>query len=167
MATMAGMADHFTIAVVCTGNICRSPIGEVVIRDAIADAGLTDQVRVFSAGTGDWHLGEDADHRALSVLTEKGHHLTDHRARRFAAADFAVADLVLALDQSHVDTLLRLAPDPVAQEKVHLLRSFDPDREDDEVADPYYGDRRDFEISYAEILAAAPGVVAHVRERLA
>ncbi|MBZ2198712.1 low molecular weight phosphotyrosine protein phosphatase [Ruania sp. N2-46] len=163
---MAGMADLFTIAVVCTGNICRSPIGEVVIRDAIADAGLTDRVRVFSAGTGDWHLGEDADHRALAVLSEKGHRLTDHRARRFAAGDFTDADLILALDQSHVDTLLRLAPDPGAQEKVRLLRSFDPDREDDEVADPYYGDRRDFEISYAEILAATPGVVAHVRERL-
>ncbi|TDE98943.1 low molecular weight phosphotyrosine protein phosphatase [Occultella glacieicola] len=161
------MADLFTIAVVCTGNICRSPIGEVVIRDAIADAGLTDAVRVFSAGTGDWHLGEDADHRALSVLTENGHTLTDHRARRFAPPDFADADLILALDQSHVDALRRLTPDPAAQEKVRLLRSFDADREDDEVADPYYGDRRDFEVSYAQISAAAPGVVAHVRERLA
>lgn len=169
VTTMLGMSDLYTISVVCTGNICRSPIGEVVLRTAMEEAGLGDRVLVASAGTGEWHLGDDADHRALAVLRLKGHTLHDHRARKFSAENFDDVDLVLALDYSHVDTLRALAPDEESAQKVRLLRSFDPDAvaEDDlEVADPYYGDRRDFEITYDEVAAATPGVVAYVRTQL-
>lgn len=168
--TMAGMAQDYSICVVCSGNICRSPIGEVVLEDALARAGLADRVSVCSAGTGSWHLGDGADHRACAVAKTHGLDLTQHRADVFAAEHFEDVDLVLALDAGHLHELRALAPDDPAREKVRLLRSFDPEAvaEDDlEVADPYYGDRRDFEIAFDQVMAAAPGVVAHVERTLA
>jgi protein-tyrosine phosphatase len=166
----AGMSTGFAICVVCSGNICRSPIGEVVVRDALEQAGLTDRVSVCSAGTGSWHLGEGADHRASAVARSHGLDLREHAAAVFTPDHFAQVDLVLALDTGHLRSLQQLAPDDDSRDKVRLLRSFDPESvadEDLEVADPYYGDRRDFEITFDQVVAAAPGVVRYVSEQLA
>lgn len=162
------MSEGYTICVVCSGNICRSPIGEAVLRDALTRAGL-ENVSVCSAGTGAWHLGEGADHRAEAVA--RTHHLDlgGHRAAVFEPDHFADVDLVLALDTGHLRALRALAPDEASLDKIRLLRSFDPDAvaEDDlDVADPYYGDRRDFEITFDQVIAATPGVVEHVRAQL-
>ena len=164
------MAEDYSICVVCTGNICRSPIGEVILEDALARAGLADQVSVCSAGTGSWHVGEGADHRACAVAKRHGLNLTEHTAEVFSADRFAEVDLVLALDSGHLRSLRALAPDEAAREKVRLLRSFDPESvaaDDLEVADPYYGDKRDFEIAYDQVVAAVAGVVEHVERELA
>lgn len=166
---MAGMAEDYSICVVCSGNICRSPIGEVILEDALARAGLADRVSVCSAGTGSWHLGEAADHRACAVAKSHGLDLAEHRADVFSEEHFSHVDLVLALDSGHLRALQALAPDQAARDKIHLLRSFDPEAVDEgdlEVADPYYGDRRDFEIAYDQVVAAAAGIVAHVQEEL-
>lgn len=166
---MAGMPEDYSICVVCSGNICRSPIGEAVIRDALARAGV-ENVSVCSAGTGSWHLGEGADHRAEAVARSYHLHLGAHRAQVFAPDHFDDVDLVLALDSGHLRALRSLAPDERSRAKVRLLRSFDPEAVSDgelDVADPYYGDRRDFEITFEQVLAAAPGVVDYVRERIA
>lgn len=164
------MASLYTISVVCTGNICRSPMGEVVLRDAIDRAGLADRVRVVSAGTGDWHVGDGADHRASAVMGTHGLSLSEHQASQFTSADFATTDLVLALDLGHERHLQRLAPTLADREKVRLLRSFDPVSvadDDLEIADPYFGDRRDFEITFEQLRAAVPGIVDYVRDALA
>ncbi|WP_089775731.1 low molecular weight protein-tyrosine-phosphatase [Ruania alba] len=153
---------------VCTGNICRSPMGEAVLRDAFEAAGLGDRVEVVSAGTGAWHLGNDADHRTHRVLTANGHQLVGHQATQFAAEDFAALDLVLALDGSHERALRRLAPDATARAKIRLLRSFDPDApEGADVADPYYGEHSDFETVYEQVSAAVDGIVRYVQTELA
>lgn len=167
---MARMSQDYSICVVCSGNICRSPIGEAIIRDEIRRADLADRVTVCSAGTGDWHVGEAADHRAAAVVRSHGLDLGEHRAEVFEPAHLADVDLVLALDSGHLDALRRIARDEDSRAKVRLLRSFDPHAvadEDLEVADPYYGDKRDFEIAYEQVAAAAPGIVAYVREQLA
>lgn len=167
---MAAMPEDYSICVVCSGNICRSPLGEVVVRDALDRAGLADQVSVCSAGTGAWHLGQEADHRASAVARSHGLALEEHRAVVFEADHFDEVDLVLALDSGHLRTLRALAPDEHSRAKIRLLRSFDPEAvadDDLEVADPYYGDRRDFEIAFEQVAAAAPGVVAFVRHELA
>ncbi|WP_159618443.1 low molecular weight protein-tyrosine-phosphatase [Ruania rhizosphaerae] len=157
----------YRISVVCTGNICRSPMGEAVLRSAFEEAGLGDQVDVVSAGTGAWHLGNDADHRTHAVLTRHGHTLSGHTATQFSASDFAELDLVLALDSGHERALRRLAPDAGAAAKVRLLRSFDSSAPPGaEVADPYYGDPEDFETVYTQVSSAVAGLVAHVRDAL-
>ncbi|NDF96834.1 MAG: protein tyrosine phosphatase, partial [Proteobacteria bacterium] len=81
MKDTSGTSRPFRITVVCLGNICRSPIGEAVLRDRVAEAGLADLVQVDSAGTGDWHLGHDADPRARAVLQQHGYPLS-HQARQ-------------------------------------------------------------------------------------
>jgi len=150
------------VCVVCSGNICRSPIGEQVLRSAIADAGLTDKVRVSSAGIGDWHVGQGANHRAVKVLRAAGY-TTDHQARQITKGDLADVDLVLAADRGHLRDLRRLTPDHT---KVVLLRSFDPTADDDEVPDPYYGPDSGFDEVLAMTEAAAPGVIAEIRRLL-
>lgn len=163
------MSTPYTISVVCTGNICRSPMGEVMLQDALDRAGV-EGVRVISAGTGDWHVGSGADHRAEEIIARHGLDLSGHSAQQFTPRDFGAVDLVLALDDSHVRTLNRLARTENDREKIRLLRSFDPEalaEGDLDVNDPYYGDARDFEITYENIEAATPGIVEFVREQLA
>ena len=164
------MALPISVMFVCTGNICRSPIGEVLLRDLLVREGLGHQVEVTSAGTGDWHVGEPADHRALAVLRSHGHDGDGHRARQFNRDTFADADLVIALDRSHQRTLRALARTEEDREKVRLLRSFDPDATAagwHDVVDPYFGSDEDFERAYAAVAAAGPGLIAHLRSLLA
>ncbi len=155
---------RFHVCVVCSGNICRSPIGEQVLRAAIAEAGLADRVRVSSAGTGDWHIGQGANPRAMRVLRAAGYPEHDHIARMITRPDLQDIDLVLAADRGHLQDLRVLSDDP---DKLVLLRSFDPDADDDEVPDPYYGPDAGFDDVLAMTVAAAPGIVAEIHRRLA
>lgn len=158
----------FRIITVCTGNICRSPIAEAVLTRALDEAGL--DCEVSSAGTGGWHVGDDADPRALRVLNEAGYPLT-HAARKFEPQWLDDADLVLALDHSHLADLRRLGQrHGIAHDHVRLLRSFDPamaalDEGDVglDVEDPYYGPDQGFITMLDQVRAAATGVVQFVR----
>ena len=158
------------VTAVCTGNICRSPIAEVVLRAAVEEAGLAHDVVVDSAGTGGWHVGDGADRRSVRVLAAHGYDGSAHRAQQITPHWFGAddePDLLLAMDATHYDDLRRLAP----HAEIRLLRSFDPactglsGRRLD-VPDPYYGDLSDFEEVLAMVEAAAPGVIAHLRTLL-
>lgn len=160
----------YRVCFVCTGNICRSPIGEVVLRSLLSDAGLADRVAVDSAGTGDWHVGQGADRRTLGVLSQSGYDGAAHRARQFDPAWFAERDLILAADEGHQRALRRLAPDAADRDKVRLIREFDEDAVAAgtlEVDDPYYGGAREFERCLAEVEAACRGLVDHLAGELA
>jgi protein-tyrosine phosphatase len=156
---------RFHVCMVCTGNICRSPIGEQVLRRAVHDAGLADRVRVTSAGTGDWHIGAGAHRGSVRVLSDAGYP-TEHTARQLTRADLAQIDLVLAADRDHRAMVKRMLAEP-DRSKVHLLRDFDPDADGDEVPDPYYGPHRGFVEVLEMTEAAMPGVVEEIRRRLA
>jgi len=169
----------YRVMTVCTGNICRSPMAEVVLRQRIAVAGLGDEVVVDSSGTSDEERGNPVDARARRVLVAHGYPAGDgHRARQVRSDDLATRDLVLAMTAAHARTLRRLrGGDDVSaiSERVVLLRRFDPaapvvtdPREEHrlDIDDPWYGGPDDFEACLAQIEAAADGVVAHVREAL-
>ena len=98
----------YRVCFVCTGNICRSPMAEWVLRARIAEAGLSDVVEVDSAGTGDWHVGDGADPRTVRVLARHGYP-SRHVARQFQPAELLRRDLVIALDHGHLRTLGRWA----------------------------------------------------------
>ncbi len=159
---MSEPALHVTF--VCTGNICRSPMAEKMFAHQLAQRGLTELVRVTSAGTADWHVGKGADERTDQVLRAHGYP-TAHRAAQFGA-EHAAADLVVALARNHVRLLADLG---APAERVVMLRSFDPrcGAVTPDVDDPYYGDLADFEESFAVIAAALPGLHAWVDRRLA
>lgn len=120
--------DGMKILVVCTGNICRSPMGEIVLRDVAARAGLA--VEVSSAGVSTEETGNPIDRRAAAVLREKGYDVPrDHYAHQASAAELAEADLILAMTTGHARALRRmvleagLGADHV--ERIHLWREFD------------------------------------------
>ena len=130
-------------------------------------AGLADRVAIESAGTGDDHVGERPDRRALQTARTRGVSLKG-RARQWIASDFERFDLVLAMDADNRDALLRLAPDRNACDKVLLLRSFDPEAPPDApVPDPYYGGADGFEEVFDVCESACRGLLAHLRRAYA
>jgi len=155
-------SDPFRVIFVCTGNICRSPMAEVVFRDIAAVQGLGDRIVSTSAGTGDWHVGEQADRRTLEALARRGYDGSAHRARQFTYDDFARNDLVVALDRTH-ERILR-ARDESEEGKVTLLLSFEhPDTALEhqgvlDVPDPYYADAPVFDEVLGMIESASHGL---------
>jgi low molecular weight protein-tyrosine phosphatase len=154
----------YRIVFVCTGNICRSPMAEVITRSlagstALADgSSLGDHLDVSSAGTGPWHEGEPMHELAAASLGRAG--LPDHRhvARQVRSSELARIDLIVALDRRHQQTLRGLGADP---DRLALLRSFDRSSgAAADVPDPYYGDEVVFDDCRDMIAAACAGLVA-------
>ncbi|MDO8106088.1 low molecular weight protein-tyrosine-phosphatase [Isoptericola sp. b441] len=159
----------YRVMTVCTGNICRSPMAEVVLRDRFESAGLGDRVTVESTGVSDEERGNPIDRRARRTLSAHGYRVPEHRARRVTAAELAERDLVLAMTSGHARALRRIAGTDV---DVRLYRSFDPSAPTGgpehllDVDDPWYGPQEVFEQTLAEIEAAADAIVDHVRDAL-
>lgn len=136
----------YRVVFVCTGNICRSPMADVVFRWFTAQAGLSDRLETTSAGTGDWHVGERADERTIEALRRRGYDGSRHRARQFTIEDFDRNDLIVALDRSHERILSGWARTAADADKLVLLRSFDPGAGGNlDVPDPYYADSTMFD----------------------
>ena len=148
---------------VCLGNICRSPIGEGVMRHLLQGAGLADKVEVDSAGTAGYHPGEPPDARARAAGRRLGIEVGG-RARQFKRADFERFDYVLAMDRSNFDDLAELAREPELQKRLHLLRGFDPTSlPGASVPDPYYGGDEDFDDVVRICLAACTPLLDRLR----
>lgn len=128
------------VALVCLGNICRSPMADVILQHLVTDAGL-DDVRVSSSGTGDWHVGQPMDDRAAATLSAAGYDPTRHRARTFTTEWFDEQDLILTMDAANHADVLALARSDTDRAKVRMYRSFDPEADGAgaEVPDPWYG----------------------------
>ena len=146
------------VVFVCTGNICRSPSAEAVLRHLVTAEGLP--VEVGSAGTGGWHVGDDADPRTLKALRSRGYDLR-HAARQFRPPWHDEHDLVVALDAGHRADLQRERPGA----EVHLLRDWDPQGPGD-VPDPYYGDAAAFEEVLDMVERSCEGLLEELRGRL-
>ncbi len=154
------------VTFVCLGNICRSPMAASVCRYVIAETGLSDVVFVDSYGTGDWHVGQDADPRAIAALRRRGYD-PSHRARQITVADLDGYDLILGMDQANVSDLRALAGSGAARDRVLLARSFDRAAPSEpEVPDPYYGTDADFDDALDLIEGAVAGLVAHLAARV-
>ena len=149
---------------VCTGNICRSPSAEGVLRSLAARAGLQDALWIDSAGTYDGHVGEPPSRQAQVSATRRGYNLADLRARQVTGDDFARFDYVLALDRGHHRALARMAP-PRYRERLHLLLDYAPELALQDVPDPWYGGPADYEHALDLIETACRGLLQHLRAR--
>lgn len=166
MGRMSTDAETLSTAVrvmmVCTGNICRSPMAEAVLRSAVADSDLSGRVVVDSSGTHGYHVGEDADRRARTVLAESGYPLA-HRARRFEAPWLTQRDLILAMDAGHLRDLQAMASrQGVAADHIREFRDFDPLGPGD-VPDPYYDTIREFRDVREILERSMPALLDHLR----
>jgi protein-tyrosine phosphatase len=158
--------DPFRVIFVCTGNICRSPMAEVVLRDLAERQGLGSRIVSRSGGTGDWHLGERADHRTLDSLSRRGYDGSLHRAKQFTFASFAENDLVVALDRTHERILREWAHSEDDEGKVTLLLAFDPDAPSQDVPDPYYAGAEMFDSVLGMIETATRGLFRQLEPAL-
>jgi protein-tyrosine phosphatase len=145
---------RYRIALVCLGNICRSPTAHVVLESRLADAGLDDRVEVASSGTGGWHVGNPMDRRAAATLSSAGYDPTRHRAQQYDASWPAAYDLVLVMDEAN------LADVGGRTERIGLFRDFDPVDPGAEVPDPYYGGDDGFEEVLTMVERTSDAIVA-------
>jgi protein-tyrosine phosphatase len=124
------------VLMVCLGNICRSPLAEGILKSKVESLGL--DWHVDSAGTGSWHIGELPDKRSVQIAREKGIDITDQRARQFSARDFDLFDMILVMDSSNYNNIVRLARHDGDKEKIDLLLNYAYPNQNRAVPDPYY-----------------------------
>lgn len=134
----------FSICFVCLGNICRSPTAEGLFLHKVKEAGLEQYFYVDSAGTAAYHVGEGANAKSQYTANSHGVHLPS-KARRFESADFEKFDLVLAMDASNLRNLEDIDRKGRFSDNIMLMREFDPNPDDGDVPDPYYGGMDGFE----------------------
>ena len=154
----------YRVVFICTGNICRSPMAEVITRALASSTTLSDgttlaeHLDVRSGGTGPWHEGEPMHDLAAATLVRSGYPRHAHVAHQFSPSELHKIDLLVALDRRHLQTLRGLGADPG---RLVLLRSFDSaSGAAADVPDPYYGDDATFDECRDMIAAGCAGLVA-------
>lgn len=151
------------LLMVCTANICRSPMAQVVTTHLASQAGLAPAARVESAGTRAGRISELSDPRARALLAKRGYPVSKIRSRRVSAQDFARFDLVLAMDQGNLNDLRQLCPNEHSH-KLRLFMEFAPESGLLEVPDPYFGGPQGFERVLDLCEAAARGLIAQLKK---
>lgn len=160
----AAPAPAVRVLMVCTGNICRSPTAEGVLRQRLQRAGLAERVAVDSAGTHGYHTGEPPDARAIRHAGQRGYDISRLQARPVRSDDFERFDWLLAMDESHLGWLQRRMPDG-ARCRLALLMSFARHhRGVSEIPDPYYGGPAGFDRVLDLVEDACDGLLARLHD---
>ncbi|MCH7932671.1 MAG: low molecular weight phosphotyrosine protein phosphatase [Gemmatimonadetes bacterium] len=162
------MTAEYDVSVlyVCLGNICRSPLGEGVLAHRLEEEDLSSRVRVDSAGTGAWHLGEPPDPRSTEVALRHGIALRG-LARRVSVEDFHEFDYIFAMDRANLQDLRHLESQVEEGARLNLFREFDPDKDGDlDVPDPYYGGPDGFDVMFDMIDRTCAAFVEHLVSEL-
>jgi len=146
---------------VCLGNICRSPTAHAVFLQKVRQAGLSECIRVDSAGTAAWHIGKSPDARSVAAGRERGYDLSALRARQAVVEDFEQYDYVLAMDDSNLANLkvLRSEAAHARTEPELFLATYLPGARQN-VPDPYYGGSDGFEEVLDLVEAACDNLLA-------
>ena len=149
------------LLVVCLGNICRSPLAEGALRARIAASPLAGRVQVDSAGTGDWHVGQPPDPRAIDCARRHGVDISQLRGRQVRSDDYLEFDWLLCADQQNLRDVLRRAA-AGTHAKVALLLEWAGLEAGGSIPDPYTGGHAEFEHAWRLVDSAAQAVVARL-----
>lgn len=145
---------------VCMGNVCRSPMAQMVTLHLAEQAGLARNIQVDSAGTHAGRGSERPDPRAQTVLSGRGYPIGKSRSRQVTERDFGHYDLILAMDQTNLNDLRLICPtDHTHKLRLFLEHAHDVDVRD--VPDPYYGNVQGFERVLDLCEAGARSLVEH------
>jgi protein-tyrosine phosphatase len=149
---------------VCMGNICRSPTAQGVFETLVQRENLAQRIKIDSAGTHAYHVGEPPDPRATEAAKRRGVDLTTQRARKVKPEDFLEFDYVLAMDSSNYEALREICH-PDYEDRLRLFLDFAPQLGVEDVPDPYYGGPQGFERVLDLIEVASEGLLAEMRAR--
>ena len=150
------------VLMVCTGNICRSPTAEGVLRAKLQRLGLHGRVEVDSAGTHGYHTSEPPDPRAIRHAAQRGYDISRLKARPVTDEDFARFDWVLAMDETHLLWLRKRQP-PDTPARTDLLMAYARQHADvPEIPDPYYGGPAGFDRVLDLVEDACEGLAVHL-----
>jgi len=156
------MTPMTNILMVCTANICRSPMAQMVGAHLAQKAGMAKSVKFDSAGTQAGRMREPADPRTRSALEKRDYPTFKTRSRQITTDDFMKFDLILAMDHSHLSSMRDMCPQEHAH-KIRLFLDFAPALGINEVPDPYFGGPQGFENILDLCEAATTGLLAHIR----
>jgi protein-tyrosine phosphatase len=162
---MLNNKDTYNVLFVCLGNICRSPAAEGIFIKLVKKQGLSDKIKVDSAGTAGYHAGELPDARMRRHGLRRDYKF-DSLSRKFTSRDFDRFDLILAMDDSNYNNIVHLAPDLEAQGKVHRMMEFSKKYGYDHVPDPYYSGAEGFELVLDLLEDACAGLLKKIKEDL-
>ena len=166
-ATVLAGPPALRVLMVCTGNICRSPTAEGVLRAKLQQLGLHGRIEVDSAGTHGYHTSEPPDPRAIKHAAQRGYDIARLKARPIGNEDFARFDWLVAKDEGHLNWLQKRQP-PDTQARTALLMTYARRHADvPEVPDPYYGGAAGFEHVLDLVEDACEGLAAHLASQLA
>jgi protein-tyrosine phosphatase len=146
------------VMMICTGNICRSPMAEAIFRHLVKEAGLEDRFEIASSGTDGWHVGE-RPHRGTQNVLRQHHVALDpaKRAQRITTSDLETYDYLVAMDSINLAALSR------AGRAIPRLLDFASGNAPADVPDPYYDDN--FEYVYQLVTDGCRGLLRHIREQ--
>lgn len=151
------------VAMVCMGNICRSPMAEHVLRGKAKSAGL--DIEVVSGGTGGWHAGESAHPRTQKVLHENGF-TSDHKAKQISPSWFDEFDYLIVMDKTNLIDIKEFIRNEKDLKKVSLLRDYDSNSpKGSEVPDPYYSDYGAYLEVFQMVDAACDGFIEYLKTK--
>ncbi|MDR0958940.1 MAG: low molecular weight phosphotyrosine protein phosphatase [Propionibacteriaceae bacterium] len=144
------------IIFVCWGNICRSPMAERIAEKMASDRGL-DHLVFSSAATSREEIGHPIDPRARRVLTAAGYRADGHAAHQITSTEIHGADLVIGMEQLHLDRMRRMAPDA---DNFALMTDFDPTAAPGSgIDDPWYGPESGFQVTLTLLERAVSGLL--------
>ncbi|WP_294823648.1 low molecular weight protein-tyrosine-phosphatase [uncultured Flavobacterium sp.] len=132
------------VLMVCLGNICRSPLAEGILQSKLP----ADRFFVDSAGTGNWHAGQQPDERSILTAKNRGLDISCQKARQLRPTDFKEFDHIYVMDNSNLKNVVRLAPNEMARKKVKMIMEEIYPGQDIDVPDPYHLEQKGFDKVY-------------------
>jgi protein-tyrosine phosphatase len=160
----ARKAPSVSLLMVCTANICRSPLAHGLMAHYVEGAGLSADVVVDSAGTQVGMKGQRPDARAQAIAKKSGFDISRLKTRKIQANDFEAFDYLLAMDAEHLEALQELCP-AEQQHKLALILDFAEGVNEKEIPDPYFGNEAGFERVLELLTASCSGLLQHVQRK--